>query len=59
MFSLSPQLGYGNPFPQMLFERSVSSLGKLALGPHEASGEAPGTSSRREQIYTGEHILID
>lgn len=59
MVSLSPQLGYENPVPQMLCESSVSSLGKLALGPHEASGEAPGTSSSREQIYTGEHLLID
>ena len=49
MVFLSPQLGCENPVPQMFSESSVPSLGKLALGPHEVSGEAPGTSGHQEQ----------
>ena len=61
MVSLSPQLGYENPVPQMLFESSVSSLGKLALGPHEASGEhrffRRKEQYRRYRYFLSEEIL--
>ena len=56
--SLSPQLGCENPVPQLFFESSVPSLGKLHWDPTKCQVRLQEPPAAESRVYTGEHLLI-